>query len=292
MRIVSLLSVVLFALTGCAAHRPTVAFMSDFGTTDDSVAVCKGEMIRAEPDVRVIDITHQVTPYDVAEAARFLAGSVGDFPAGTVFVCVVDPGVGSDRKPIAVKTASGQIYVGPDNGLVSLVPDLVEAREITNTQWMHGGMRDGRRSSTFHGRDIFSPVGAHLAGGDDFALVGPIVPLDQLVKLNVTSAGIDAGGLHGDVVGLDGPYGNLVTNVSGELFAQLGYRLGDSVPITIDSKPYTLPFVRTFSDVPEGKPLLYIDSRGRLSAAINMGDFAKTNGITPPVKLSLTRRAK
>ncbi len=283
MRIHSFLVVVLFALTGCTAHRPTVAFMSDFGTTDDSVAVCKGEMIKAEPEVRVIDITHQVTPYDVAEAARFLAGSVGDFPSGTVFVCVVDPGVGSDRKPIAVKTAAGQFYVGPDNGLVSLVPDLVEAREITNTAWMRGG----RRSSTFHGRDIFSPVGAHLAAGDDFSQTGPTVPLDQLVKLPVTAATIGVDGLHGEVVGLDGPYGNLVTNVSDELFSQLGYHVGDSVTIMIDNKDYTLPFVRTFSDVPEGKPLLYIDSRGRLSAAINMGDFAKTNGIIPPVKLSL-----
>jgi S-adenosylmethionine hydrolase len=257
--------------------------MSDFGTTDDSVAVCKGEMIRVSPQVRIIDITHQVTPYAVDEAARFLAGSIPDFPAGTVFVCVVDPGVGSDRKPIAVRTSSGDYYVGPDNGLITLVDGLAEAREITNTDWMHAG----KRSSTFHGRDIFSPVGAHLARGDNFADVGPIVPLDKLVRLNVTAATIDASGLTGEVVGLDGPYGNLVTNVPEATFAQLGYKIGDSVTITINNKAMTMPFVKTFSDVPEGKPLLYIDSRGRLSAAINMGDFAKTNGITPPVRFSI-----
>jgi S-adenosylmethionine hydrolase len=279
-----LLALFAVSLTGCTTPPPpTVAFLSDFGTVDDSVAVCKGEMIRVAPQVRIIDITHQVTPYAVDEAARFLAGSIPDFPAGTVFVCVVDPGVGSDRKPIAVRTVSGHFYVGPDNGLITLVDDLAETREITNTDWMHAG----RRSSTFHGRDIFSPVGAHLARGDNFADVGPVVPIDKLVRLNLVSAAVDAAGLTGDVVGLDGPYGNLVTNVPEATFAKLGYNIGDSVTITINNKPLTMPFVKTFSDVPEGQPLLYIDSRGRLSAAINLGDFAKVNGIAPPVKITV-----
>ena len=272
------------SLAGCVtAPPPTVAFLSDFGTVDDSVAVCKGEMIRVAPQVRIVDITHQVTPYSVSDAARFLAGSMGDFPAGTVFVCVVDPGVGGDRKPLAVRTESGQYYVGPDNGLITLVQGMTEAREIANTQWMRGG----NRSSTFHGRDIFSPVGAHLAKGDNFADVGPIVPLDKLVRLSLLPAIVDANGLTGEVIGLDGPYGNLVTNVSEATFAKLGYHIGDLVTLTLDGKRLPMPFVKTFSDVPEGKPLLYIDSRGRLSAAINMGDFAKANGVNPPVKFSI-----
>ena len=118
-------------------------------------------MIRVAPQVRIINVTHQVTPYAVDEAARFLAGCISNFPPGTVFVCVVDPGVGSDRKPIAVRTESGQIYVGPDNGLITLVGGLTEAREITNTQWMLGGMR----SSTFHGRDVLLPGGSALGAG-------------------------------------------------------------------------------------------------------------------------------
>ena len=274
----------------CApAAPPTVAFLSDFGTIDDSVAVCKGEMIRVAPQVRIVDITHQVTPYAVNDAARFLAGSMADFPALTVFVCVVDPGVGSDRKAIAVRTSAGQYYVGPDNGLITLVPDLVEARQIDNTRWMRGGSR----SSTFHGRDIFSPVGAHLAKGDAFSDVGPVVPINQLVRLNLSPATMASSILTGEVVGLDGPYGNLVTNIPATLFAQLGFQIADQVSLSIGEKKMTMPFVKTFSDVPPGKPLLYIDSRGRLSAAINLGDFAKANGIEPPVKLTIDcRRAE
>lgn len=275
------------SLLGCAATPPpTVAFLSDFGTVDDSVAICKGEMIRVAPQVRIIDITHQVTPYAVDEAARFLAGSISSFPAGTVFLCVVDPGVGSDRKPIAVRTDSGQIYVGPDNGLITLVEGLAEAREITNTHWM----LSGTPSSTFHGRDIFSPVAAHLARGDRFADVGPVVPVEKLVRLKLSAAAVDAAGLTGEVIGLDGPYGNLVTNVPQATFAKLGYNLGDTVTATVDGKALSMPFVRTFSDVPEGQPLLYIDSRGRLAAAINQGDFSKINGITPPARLSIPPR--
>jgi len=274
-------------LPGCsAAPPPTVAFLSDFGTVDDSVAICKGEMIRVAPQVRIIDVTHQVTPYAVDEAARFLAGCISNFPPGTVFVCVVDPGVGSDRKPIAVRTDSGQIYVGPDNGLITLVGGLTEAREITNTHWMLGG----KRSSTFHGRDIFSPVAAHLARGDHFAEVGPVVPVDKLVRLNLSVATVDAAGLTGEVVGLDGPYGNLVTNVPEATFDRLGYKLGDIVTVTVDGKAVRMPLVKTFSDVPEGQPLLYIDSRGRLAAAINLADFAKANGITPPEKFTIPLR--
>ena len=280
----ALLSLSLF---GCSAPPPpTVAFLSDFGTVDDSVAICKGEMIRVAPQVRIIDVTHQVTPYAVDEAARFLAGCISNFPPGTVFVCVVDPGVGSDRKPIAVRTDSGQIYVGPDNGLITLVGGLTEAREITNTHWMLGG----NRSSTFHGRDIFSPVAATCAQGDPFADVGPVVPVENLVRLKLSTAVVDAAGLTGEVVGLDGPYGNLVTNVPDAMFAKLGYGLGDDVTITVDGKALTMPFEKTFSDVPEGQPLLYIDSRGRLAAAINQGDFAKANGITPPAKLRIQPR--
>ncbi|MCX5660601.1 MAG: SAM-dependent chlorinase/fluorinase [Planctomycetota bacterium] len=273
-------------LSGCASAPPTVAFMSDFGTTDDSVAVCKGEMIRVAPAVRVVDITHQVTPYAVDEAARYLAGCINNFPPRTVFVCVVDPGVGSERKPIAARTASGHFYVGPDNGLLTLVDNLVAAREITNTAWMAGT----QRSSTFHGRDIFSPVAAHLARGDAFAAVGPALPLDKLVRLNLAPPTLDAKGIQGEVIGLDGPYGNLVTNIPAGMFAKLGHKLGDTVSLTLAGKTMTLPFVKTFSDVPEGKPLLYIDSRGRLSAAINMGDFAKVNQVSVPAKISVARR--
>ncbi len=137
---------------------PTVVFMTDFGIVDDSVALCKGVMYSIAPELRIVDLTHQVTPFSILDGARFLYGATPYFPAGTVFVVVIDPGVGSTRKAVVVKSKRGQYFVLPDNGLMTLVEDRdgIEAvREITNRDWMIGSAL----SSTFHGRDIFSPVG-------------------------------------------------------------------------------------------------------------------------------------
>jgi S-adenosylmethionine hydrolase len=227
------------------------------------------------PGVRIIDITHQSEPYNIAMGARFLAGSAPYFPKDAVFVVVIDPGVGSTRKAIIARSRVGQTFVLPDNGLLTLVQDrdgIVEAREITNPAWMIGtGI-----SSTFHGRDIFSPAGAHAARGEDIAQAGPALDVTKLVRLDLHNATIQADGLHGEVIGTDGPFGNLVLNVPAETFRQLGFKLGDQVPVTLDGKQYAFPFVKTFSDVPVGKELFYIDSRGRLSIGINQRNFAET----------------
>jgi S-adenosylmethionine hydrolase len=247
----------------------TVVFMTDFGTVDDSVAICKAVMLGVDPTLRIMDITHQVKPYSIADGARFLAGTAPYYGPGTVFVSVIDPGVGSSRKPVVAKSKLGQYFVAPDNGLLTMIEDrdgILEAREITNPEWMIGS----KLSSTFHGRDIFSPVGAHIARGDDWTLVGPVVP--ALVHLRPAAAKVEAGELRGQVIANDGPFGNLITNIEAAQFLQLGYTLGDRVPFTVAGKPYTVRFVRTFSDVANGEPLLYIDSRGRLAIAINRGN--------------------
>src|SRR6266446_3043233 len=158
------------------AARPTIVFMTDFGTTNDSVAICKAVITSIAPDVRIMDVTHQVTPFQIEEAARFLAGVTPYYPGGTVFLVVVDPGVGTSRKAVIVKSKRNQYFVLPDNGLITPVIDrdgLDSAREITNPNWTI----QAPISSTFHGRDIFSPAAAHLAAGWDFNLVGPEVPL-------------------------------------------------------------------------------------------------------------------
>jgi len=247
----------------------TVVFMSDFGIVDDSVAICKAVMLRVDPTLRIMDITHQVAPYSIPDGARFLAGTASYYDPGTVFVAVIDPGVGSTRKAIVAKSKLGQYFVVPDNGLLTLIEDrdgILEVREITNPEWMIGS----KLSSTFHGRDIFSPVGARIARGDDWTQVGPVVP--ALVRLRLALAKMEGGGLSGEVIASDGPYGNLITNIEAGQFAHLGYALGDAVPFSIARKPYTMRFVRTFSDVAQGEPLLYIDSRGRLAIAINRGN--------------------
>lgn len=267
-----------------AAPLRTIGFMTDFDVKDDAVGICKAVMDGIAPGVRIIDITQQVTPFDIAEGARFLAGSAPYFAKDAVFVVVVDPTVGSTRKAIIAKSPVGQFFVLPDNGLLTLVQDrdgIVEAREITNPEWMIGA----GISSTFHGRDIFSPAGAHLARGDDWTTAGPALDVAKLVRLDIRTATIDASGLHGKVLGLDGPFGNLVLNVPVETFAQLGYKIGDTVPVALAGKEYRFPFVKTFSDVQVGAPLFYIDSRGRLSLGINQRNFAETYKVSPGAEL-------
>ena len=280
---------VLLAGLGAAAQtgarpsgRPLIVFMTDFGTVDDAVPICKGVMLGIVPDVRIVDITHQVTPFSIADGARFLYGTTPYYPAGAVFVTVIDPTVGSSRKAIVVKSKKGQYFVLPDNGLITLVADrdgIEAAREITNRDWMIGA----GISSTFHGRDIFSPAGAHLARGDDWTQVGP--ELKQLVRIDAQPARRAADGIAGQVFALDGPFGNLITNVSGDLFKQLGYRVGDQVSVRLGERTLPMPFVRTFADVAVGQPLIFIDSRGRFSIALNQRNFASTYAIKPPVAL-------
>lgn len=270
-----------------ASSRPVIAFMTDFGTANDAVAICRAVIYGIAPDIRMTDITHQVTPYSIEEASRFLYGVTPYYPAGTVFLVVVDPGVGTSRKAIAVKSKKGQYFILPDNGVITPVLDrdgLDTAREITNQHWMI----QGPLSSTFHGRDIFSPAAAHLAAGWEFDLVGP--PVHQLVRLSAKAPVISAKGIEGDVIGLDDPFGSLITNISGEDFRQLGYNPGDKVSVQINKKVVALPYAKTFMDVPVGEPLLYIDSRGRVGIAVNQGNYSRKFNIAPPEKLFIPRK--
>lgn len=282
------------AVTACshplaAPPMKVIGFMTDFDVKDDAVGICKAVMDGVAPGVRIIDLTHQSEPYNIAMGARFLAGSAPYFPKDAVFVVVIDPGVGSTRKAIIAKSKVGQLFVLPDNGLLTLVQDrdgIVEAHEITNTAFMIGS----GISSTFHGRDIFSPAGAHVARGDDWTQAGPALDVSKLVRLDLKSATIDATGLHGQVIGTDGPYGNLVLNVPAETFAQLGYKLGDQVPIVLAGKHHTFPLKKTFSDVPVGKELFYIDSRGRLSIGIDQRNFSETYKVGEGAELAIPKK--
>ena len=272
-------------------YPPTVVFMTDFGTLDDAVPICKGVMYSILPSLRIVDITHQVKPYSILDGARFLFGTTPYYPAGTVFVVVVDPGVGSTRKAIVAESKRGQYFVVPDNGLLTLLEarDGIESvHEITNPAWMIGS----KLSSTFHGRDIFSPVGAHIARGDDWTQVGPAVPVKDLVRLELKPVRLDNRGLTGQILATDGPFGNLVTNVDSEQFLKLGYQRGDEVPITVGEQKMSLPFAKTFSDVPLQQPLFYIDSRGRLGVAVNQGNFSQKYGVNANTEFFIPRKAK
>jgi len=267
--------------------RPLIVFMTDFGAVDDAVAICKGVMKTIAPRAEIIDLTHQVTPYSIVEGARLLVRTAQYYPAGTVFVTVIDPGVGTSRKSIVLKTRRGQYFVLPDNGLVTQVADrdgVAGIREIANPDWQ---LRSSS-SSTFHGRDIYSPVAAHLARGEDWTRVGPA--LNTYTRLEVPQATIDTAGIKGLVVALDGPYGNLVTNVDQQEFRQLGFQLGDTVRLTVGSSELSVPFCRTFGDVAPGGALLFIDSRDQVSLAVNQGNFAEKYRIVPPAPLVIFRK--
>jgi S-adenosylmethionine hydrolase len=300
MCVAALILLVYAGMAGCAkpqpeqravgapsASHPTIVFMTDFGTANDAVAICKAVMLGILPDARIMDITHQVTPFSIEEGARFLLGVTPYYPAGTVFVAVVDPGVGTSRKAIIVKSKKGQYFVLPDNGLITPVIErdgLEGAREITNTGWMIGEAV----SSTFHGRDIFSPAGAHLAAGWDYTLAGPEVP--ELVRLASNVATVTEKGIDGEVIGLDDPFGSLITNIPGEEFKKLGYSYGEKVTVELNKRPFTLPYQKTFMDVAVGDPLLYVDSRGRIALALNQRNFSQVNKVTPPVSISIPKR--
>jgi len=284
-----LLSVLAGGQTG--KYPQAIVFMTDFGVVDDSVAICRGVMYSIMPEVRIVDLTHQVTPFSILDGARFLYGATPYYPAGTVFVVVIDPTVGSTRKAIVARSKRGQYFVLPDNGLLTLVEqrDGIEGvHEITNTDWMIGT----KMSSTFHGRDIFSPAGAHVARGDDWTKAGPELAVKDLVRLNLTAARLNERGVTAEVIATDGPFGNLVTNLDAEDFLKLGYQRGQEVPVKLDEKEMKIKFVRTFSDVALGQPLLYIDSRGHLALAVNQGSFAAVYGVKPPVELFIPRAGK
>ncbi len=282
-------------VSGCRHHKQhapatkVIGFMTDFDVKDDAVGICKAVMDGVAPGVHIIDITHQSQPFNIAMGARFLAGSAPYFPKDAVFVVVIAPTVGSTRKAIIAKSKVGQRFILPDNGLLTLVQDrdgIAEVHEITNPAWMIGS----GISSTFHGRDIFSPAGAHAARGDDFAQEGPSIDPAKLVRIEIHNATVDADGLHANVIGTDGPFGNLVLNVPSETFALLGYKVGDNVTATLAGKPYTMPFVKTFSDVPVGKDLFYIDSRGRLSIGTNQGNFGEHYKIPSNATLTIPHK--
>ncbi len=276
-------------VTGQTAAQPTIVFMTDFGTANDAVAICRAVIFGIAPrDTRVTDITHQVTPFSIEEGARFLAGVTPYYPSGTIFLVVVDPGVGTSRKAVIVKSKKGQFFVLPDNGLITPVIDrdgLDSAHEITKQDWMI----QAAVSSTFHGRDIFSPAAAHLAAGWNFTQAGPQVP--ELVRLTTKSSATTEKGISGDVIAMDDPYGSLITDIPVEEFRKLGYSLGDQVTILLNKKPVTMPYVKTFMDVPLGAALLYIDSRGRVGLAVNEGNYARKNNFSPPGEIFIPRKS-
>jgi S-adenosylmethionine hydrolase len=273
----------LMLLVGARAGAPLV-LQTDFGVKDGAVAAMKGVAVGVSPTLAIYDLSHENTPYDIWEGAYRLRQTAPFWPAGTVFVSVIDPGVGTERKAVVLKTKSGHFFVGPDNGTWTLIAeDLgVEAvRQIDETRHRRHG---SEKSPTFHGRDVFAYVGAKLAAGViTFEDVGPLLA-PRVMVLPYERPREEAGVLTGGIPALDFQYGNIWTNLDETRFNRLAPKFGDRFRVVITrvgQVVYTgeAPYVRTFGDVAPGAPLLYLNSLMNVSLALNMGDFAKVHHI-------------
>ena len=274
------------ARVGEAPGTPTILFLSDFGTQDGAVAVCKGVMWQITPSLRIVDLSHDIPPYDIHTAAEVLEQAMPFYGRGTVAVAVVDPGVGGARRNIAVLTRTGKFLVGPDNGIFALVlaaEGLDRAVELRNTRWQR--MPDP--SYTFHGRDIFSPVAAHLAAGVPLDSLGPQI---QPALLDIRPAVRTGDAIAGVVRYVETPFGNVVTNITPALLAEAGIRVGDTLDVRIGVRSARLPWARTFSDVPLGQPLAVLHSRALLSFSVNQGNFAESFGVSRGDSVRVSRR--
>lgn len=263
----------------------TIAFLTDYGTKDFYVGAVKGRILQINPEARIIDITHEVTPYDIHEGAVTLLLAAREFANDTVFLAIVDPGVGTERRPIAAQTNDGKIFVAPDNGLLTFVFQelgVKEVRQITNESWM----RPGERSYSFHGRDVFGPVAAHLSLGKSFSEVGPVIT--DYVTLPINPSKVEDGKLIGQVLWID-QYGNVQVNITGAQAKDAGWKINDRIRIQVGkAAPFVAPFVHTYGDVPEGDPLIFQASTDFLEISINMGNMAEFLGaeIGAPVELA------
>ena len=266
-------------------ERRTVVFMSDFGTTDGAVSAMRGVAASVSGNLKLENLTHEIPQFNIWEASYRLIQTITYWPAGTVFVCVVDPGVGSERESVAVLTATGHIIVTPDNGTLSHVQKqvgIVERRRISETE---NRLKDSQNSYTFYGRDVYSYTGARLAAGIvEYQDVGPLLDPEPFM-LRVESPVIrDNGDIVGTIEILDSRYGSLWTNIPDKLFFSQGMDYGDDIRVLISQGKrivygYTMKACRNFSEVPIGQPLLYINSLLNVGIALNQGSFADQYSI-------------
>ena len=255
-----------------------ITFLSDFGLQDAFVGTCHGAMKRIAPDAEIIDITHGIPPQQVLQGALVLANTLPYMPEG-VHLAVVDPGVGSHRRALAVRTGDGRLLVGPDNGLLLVAADalggVAEAHELANPEYALDSV-----SRTFHGRDLFSPAAAHLALGVELAELGPPLAPDALARLDLPEPEVGNTRIHCTVLAID-RFGNVQLNLDRSHADAAGIVPGTRVELQVGPERYYAVAARTFADARPGDLILYEDSYRNLSIAINGGSAAAMLGIKP-----------
>lgn len=262
-----------------------LVFQTDFGLVDGAVSAMYGVAYCVNSELKIHDLTHDITPYNVWEASYRLIQTINYWPENTVFVSVVDPGVGSDRKSVVVKTNSGRYIVTPDNGTLTHVlrlEGIAAARQIDET--VNRLPRSGE-SYTFHGRDVYAYTGARLASGIiDFEGVGPETPVEELVSLPIVEPVREGNAVCGTIDVLDVRFGSLWTNIPRTLFLETGIHYGDRVSITIENDTRCvyrniILYAKSFADVYVGEALAYVNSLDCVAVAINQGSFARAYNI-------------
>ncbi|UEC42714.1 MAG: Chlorinase [Methanothrix sp.] len=261
---------------GVRGVEDLVALLTDYGTTGFYAGALEGSIYSANPEARISTITHQVSAFDVAEGSYILAQAAREFPPGTVFAAEVDPGVGGGARAIVLVTADGKLFVGPDNGLFSGVMEdlgIASIREITDPNLTAKG-----KTAAFRGVGIYGPVAGRLSAGMDPTSIGP--EISDPVRIEARRGGIEDGAIVGTVALVD-HFGNLVTDIPGELADEAGLAPEDGVEIALDGEVVEATFGRTYADVPAGEWVLFAGPSGRLEIAINMDSAAEAVEATP-----------
>ena len=261
-----------------------LVLQSDFGVKDSAVASMKGVAIGVSRDLDIYDLTHEVPAFNIWEASLRLAQAAEYWPAGTVFVSVVDPGVGTARKSVVLKTKSGHYFVSPDNGSLTAVAELLGVDAVREIDEAVNRLANSEESYTFHGRDVYAYTGARLAAGViSFTEVGRKLP-SEVMSIPYQKPRFADGKLYGNIEILDPQYGNIWTNIDRETFRSLKLAPGDAVRVEIRNGDsvvltQTLPYFPTFGRVGVGEPLLYLNSLNKVALAINQGNYSATHGV-------------
>lgn len=262
-----------------------LVFQSDFGLVDGAVSAMEGVAYKVDKDLTISHNTHDITPYNIFEGSYRLFQTVEYWPENTVFVSVVDPGVGTERKSVVAKTSNGQYIVTPNNGTLTHISRFVGIEEIREIEESTNRRKNTELSYTFHGRDVYAFTGAKLASGHiSFEEVGPKMELSEIVELPLYETKVTENSVSGQIDILDVRFGSLWTSIPFEEFKALGFKHGDKVEVTIFNKENVVysnrvTYGKSFADVRVGMPIIYMNSVYHMGLAINQGSFAKAYAI-------------
>ncbi len=274
--------------------KPVITIQTDFGVGGGSAM--RGTCLKVDPELEVYEITHSVEKFNIRTAARNLRNIVPYWPQGTVFVSVIDPGVGTARKASVALLKNGSYVVTPDNGTLTLLLDTIGVEAVREIDGNVNRLKGTENVSIFHGRDLFAYCAAKLASGIiDFEGVGPEYPVSEIIRYTEPGFTVTEGAVSGSVTGMMRTFGNIETGIPIEAAQRAGLKEGRNVRVTISSDAgvaydRVIPYRPSFGWVPEGEDVLYNSSDGVLGIGINLGNFSEKYGIVPSDDWTITVR--